>query len=203
MTRPEALFFLPGALGLREAWYPVAGMLACPAQRRHVAWPGFGGSAPDDSVRGIHDLAGRLADAIDRPSALVAQSMGGVIAVLAALQKPEMVTHLVLSATSGGMDLAPFGAEDWRPSVRAAHPQLPDWFLRCEDDLAPRLAELRMPVLLLWGDVDAISPVAVGERLRDLLPDARLHVMRGAGHDLIASHAAEVAGLVDTHLAHS
>lgn len=200
MTRPATLFFLPGALGRTDTWRPVAETLAFPAERQHVTWPGFGGIPPDDGIHGVHDLAARLAAAIDAPSALIAQSMGGVVAVLAALQRPDLVTHLVLSATSGGMDLAPFGAEDWRPSVLAAHPALPDWFLRCTDDLTPRLGALRMPVLLLWGDADPISPVAVGERLQALLPDATLHVLGGATHDLAVSHATAVAGLIDAHL---
>ncbi|WP_296945179.1 alpha/beta fold hydrolase [uncultured Massilia sp.] len=201
MSRPSTLLFLPGALGRTEAWQPVADALAFTAQHVHLSWPGFGGTAPDASIRGIDDLAGRVAAAIDRPSALLAQSMGGVVAVLAALQRPELVTHLVLSATSGGMDLAPLGAQDWRPMVRASHPDLPDWFLRSTDDLTARLPALRMPVLLLWGDADPISPVAAGERLQALLPDARLHVLAGAGHDLVETRAAEVARLVDAHLA--
>lgn len=201
MSRPSTLLFLPGALGRTEAWRPVADALAFPAPRRHLSWPGFGGAPPDDGIRGVDDLAERVAAAIDRPCALLAQSMGGVVAVLAALRKPDLVTHLVLSATSGGMDLAPLGAQDWRPMVRASHPDLPDWFLRSTDDLTARLPALRMPVLLLWGDADPISPVAVGERLETLLPDARLHVFAGAGHDLVERRAAQVARLVDAHLA--
>jgi pimeloyl-ACP methyl ester carboxylesterase len=41
---------------------------------------------------------------IDEPTALIAQSMGGVIAARAALERPDMVTRLVLSVTSGGID---------------------------------------------------------------------------------------------------
>jgi pimeloyl-ACP methyl ester carboxylesterase len=78
--------------------------------------------------------------------------MGGVVAILAALEKPELITHLVLSVTSGGMDLGAFDAEDWRPTMRAAHPGLPDWFASHHEDLTPRLSGLRIPTLLLWGD---------------------------------------------------
>lgn len=203
MHRPEQLFFLPGALGRLDFWQPAAALVRHPARRIHVGWPGFGGVAPDPAIRGIHDLADRLAETIDRPSALVAQSMGGVVAVLAALARPELVTHLVLSVTSGGMDLAALGAEDWRPWVVANHPGLPDWFMACQDDLTPRLPSLRMPTLLLWGDSDPISPVRVGERLASLLPDARLEVFAGADHDLGSTHAGRVAELIDRHLAHA
>ncbi|THG87146.1 alpha/beta fold hydrolase [Pseudomonas sp. A-1] len=63
------------------------------------------------------------------------------------------------------------------------------------------MAELHMPVLLLWGDADPISPVRVGQRLAELLPRAELHVIPGGGHDLGFTHAGEVARLIDRHLA--
>jgi pimeloyl-ACP methyl ester carboxylesterase len=37
--------------------------------------------------------------------------------------------------------------------------------------------------------------------LAELLPRAELHVLPGGGHDLGFTHAAEVAGLIDRHLA--
>lgn len=203
LNQTDQLFFLPGALGRLDFWQPAAALVRHPARQVHVGWPGFGGVPPDPAIHGIHDLADRLIAAIDRPSALVAQSMGGVVAVLAALARPELVTHLVLSVTSGGMDLAALGAEDWRPYVLANHPGLPDWFMASRDDLTPRLPSLRMPALLLWGDADPISPVRVGERLAGLLPNARLEVFTGADHDLGLTHASRVAGLIDRHLANA
>jgi pimeloyl-ACP methyl ester carboxylesterase len=163
---PSTILFLPGALGRRDIWHPVADRLVHPAHKVHVAWPGFDDAPPDPSVRGLDDLAARLAERIDGPTALVAQSMGGIVAILAALRKPDCITHLVLSVTSGGIDMAACGGEDWRPAVRAAHPHLPDWFLTHGEDLAPRLPALTMPALLLWGDADPISPVAAGRNGR-------------------------------------
>jgi pimeloyl-ACP methyl ester carboxylesterase len=132
---------------------------------------------------------------IDHPTALVAQSMGGIVAVCAALDRPERVTHLVLTVTSGGVDMSAMGAQGWRPDFAAANPSLPRWLLDDRTDLTSRLAELRMPVLLLWGDADPISPVRLGQRL------AELYVFPGGGHDLGFTHAAEVAELIDRHLA--
>jgi pimeloyl-ACP methyl ester carboxylesterase len=120
MQKPSKLFFLPGALGRTEFWRPASDLLNYPAPKVHVTWPGFSGIPPDPGIRGIDDLVSRILADIDQPSALIAQSMGGVVAMLAALQKPELVTHLVLSVTSGGMGLATLDAEDWRPAIRAA-----------------------------------------------------------------------------------
>lgn len=200
MQKPSKLFFLPGALGRTEFWHPAASLLACPAPKVHVTWPGFSGVPADPAIRGLDDLASRLLADIDQPSALIAQSMGGVVAMLAALRKPELITHLVLSVTSGGMDLSEFDGEDWRPTTRAAHPGLPDWFTSYREDLTSSLRELSIPTLLLWGDADPISPVKVGERLASLLPQAELQVIPGGDHSLGCTRASLVAPLIDRHL---
>jgi pimeloyl-ACP methyl ester carboxylesterase len=62
------------------------------------------------------------------------------------------------------------------------------------------MASIAAPVLLLWGDADSISPIAVGRRLLELLPNARLHVVKGGGHDLAVTHADEVAAIIQEHL---
>lgn len=197
---PSQLLFLPGASGNTALWQPVANLLAHPAEKLHVGWPGFGATPPDPAVNGIDDLVARVVEKIDRPTALVAQSMGGAIALKAALQKPGLVTHLVLSVTSGGLDVASLGAQDWRPAFTRANPSLPGWFSSYHEDLAAHLPGIEIPALLLWGDADPISPVPVGQRLASLLPRAELHVFPGGDHDLASSFAREVAPLIDRHL---
>lgn len=194
------LMFLPGASGNTAFWRPVAERLTHPGERLHIGWPGFGSTPPDPAVNGMEDLVARVIAAMDRPTALIAQSMGGVIAMRAALEKPAQVTHLVLTATSGGLDLSGFDVEDWRPALQAEQPALPPWFAEDRQDLSAQLGRITVPVLLLWGDADPISPVAVGERLAALLPNARLHVLAGGEHDLAHVYAAQAAPLIDAHL---
>ena len=38
------------------------------------------------------------------------------------------------------------------------------------------------PVLLVWGDRDAATPLAQGEEIKSLLPNGALAVIRGVGH---------------------
>jgi len=197
---PSKLLFLPGASGHPDWWQPVADLLTCPAPRIHVAWPGFGPTPANPEIRGIDDLIDRVVAQIVEPTALIAQSMGGVIAMHAALRKPELVTHLVLAATSGGVDVAGLGGQDWRPAFHADNPHLPRWFSDHHQDVSARLPDIRMPVLLLWGDADPLSPVAVGEHLASLLPHAHLHVVPGGDHDLARTHARDCAPLIDRHL---
>lgn len=201
MPIPDQLLFLPGASGNTAFWQPVAQLLPQPAARRHFGWPGFGTTPAEAGVRSLNDLVDRVEAEISVPTALIAQSMGGIVAVRAALRRPHRVTHLVLAATSGGVDVAGRGGEDWRPAFAQANPSLPRWFLDDRSDITDDLRRLRAPALLLWGDADPISPVAVGRHLASLLPDARLHLVAGGDHDLAHARAAEVAPLICRHLA--
>jgi len=48
--------------------------------------------------------------------------------------------------------------------------------------LVARYPEVRVPTLLLWGAGDRVVPPAVGRRLQEDLPDARLEVLERCGH---------------------
>lgn len=196
----ETLLFLPGASGNIDVWRPVSDGLHHPGRRQFISWPGFGGVPQEAGVNGMDDLVARVVSSMTGPVDLLAQSMGGSIAIRAALQRPELVRHLVLSVTSGGLDVASLGGADWRPWYRQTFPSLPDWFVADRVDLSGRLQELTMPVLLLWGDADPISPVAVGKRLSELLPRAELVVVPGGTHDLVAECAHDVVPHIEAHL---
>ena len=200
---PSKLLFLPGASGSPQFWLPVAKLLTYPAEKVFLKWPGFGSTPPDSKVNSIDDLVKLVVAEIDQPVALIAQSMGCVMAIHATLEKPELVTHLVLAVTSGGMDLESFGAQDWRPLIHAANPSFPRWFSDYDEDLTPQFHKIQTPALLLWGDADPISPVSVGQRIAALLPHARLHIVSGGDHNLAMIHAKEVVPLIDEHLAKS
>lgn len=197
----EKLIFLPGASGNTEFWKPVSNGLRHPGQREFVAYPGFGGVPLESDVNSIDDLVMRVCASITGPVDLLAQSMGGVIAIRAALRKSALVRHLVLSVTSGGLDVAALGGVNWRPEFRRLNPTVPTWFMDAREDLTNRLGELQCPVLLLWGDADPISPVAVGRRLAELLPRAELVVIRNGTHDLVSDRADEVIPYIEKHLA--
>jgi pimeloyl-ACP methyl ester carboxylesterase len=48
-----------------------------------------------------------------------------------------------------------------------------------QGDLLPRIA---VPTLLIWGEVDARSPLSVARQFEQAIPDARLVILPGAGH---------------------
>ncbi|MDE3199353.1 MAG: alpha/beta hydrolase, partial [Acidobacteriota bacterium] len=44
------------------------------------------------------------------------------------------------------------------------------------------LPKLLMPVLLVWGDLDSMIPLAQGEKMHELLPYSQLQIVEGCGH---------------------
>jgi pimeloyl-ACP methyl ester carboxylesterase len=192
------IFFLPGAGGSASFWRPLASQLGLSRPVRFFSWPGLGNEPHDRDVQGIDDLVSRVVSELNGPTDLVAQSMGGMVALKVALAAPAKVRRLVLAVTSGGLPIA--DAADWREEYRRDFPSAASWITTVREDMSHRLSAVLSPTLLLWGDRDPISPVPVGERLAQLLPNSRLHVVKGGGHDLAISHADEIAPIVVRHL---
>ncbi|MBV9896428.1 MAG: alpha/beta fold hydrolase [Chloroflexi bacterium] len=147
------MFFLPGASGAGAFWQPVADLLPPDFESHLFDWPGLGEIPRDPSVNSLQDMVDLVLARIGhRAVDLVAQSMGGVVAVRVALGRPDLIRRLVLVATSGGVDLSPFDMEDWRPEYRGDYPDaLPFITDPHHEDLSEQLRTLSIPCLLLWG----------------------------------------------------
>ena len=193
--------FLPGAGASAAFWLPVAERLPADPPKLRLSWPGLGNEPPAENVRGVDDLVSMALDAFDEASNIIAQSMGGLIAVRCALKAPEKIRRLVLTATSAGAPVEDLGGSNWRPEYQKAFPSAAKWITEIRQDLSSEIPSIKAPTLLIWGDSDPISPIAVGQRLLELLPDARLHVVKGGDHDLAIHHADEVAEVIQSHLA--
>lgn len=198
---PTRVLFLPGAAGDAAFWAPVRDRLPQPLDAVLLAWPGLGAVPARADVKSFDDLVRLTLAQMARPVDLVAQSMGGVVAALATLARPDRIRRLVLVATSGGVDVARFGAQDWRPGYRAHYPDAAPWIGQTRIDLTDRIPSITAPTLLIWGDRDPISPVDVGRHLATLLPAAELVVIPGGDHSLARDRADEVAPLIARHLA--
>ena len=195
------LLFLPGAGADPAFWRPLGERLPAAWDKHYFGWPGLGDQPPDPAVNGVEDLVAMVeAELWPGPVDLLAQSMGGVVALSVALRNPGRVRRLVLTATSGGVDAADLTRFDWRANYRREHPNAAPWITEARIDLTAQIPTIACPMLLLWGDADPISPLAVGERLLSLAKDARLHVVPGGAHDLAVTHAAALARRVAAHL---
>ncbi len=195
------MVFLPGAAGRAAFWRPVAERLGGLGAPHLIGYPGFGELPREPAIGSLGDLLGWVTARLPSgPCHLIAQSMGGVLAVRLALEQPARVASLVLAATSGGVDVARLGGADWRPGFRAARPEVPDWFEHDRTDLGDRLHEVRCPALLLWSDADEISPLPVGRLLASRIPGARLVTFPGGSHAFASERPDEAAAAIRTHL---
>jgi pimeloyl-ACP methyl ester carboxylesterase len=194
---------LPGAGGSPDFWKPVGDRLPAAWPKHYFGWPGLGHQRHDPAITSIDDLVQLVVARLDGPVDLVAQSMGGVIAAHVALAHPTLVRRLVLCVTSGGVNMTSLGAGDWRPDYRKSFPNAAPWITAGRASPSLPVENIKAPTLLIWGDADPISPVAVGRHLEARLPNARLEVVAGGDHDLAGTHADLVAGLIARHLGHS
>jgi len=195
------LVFMPGVGADPAFWRPLGERLPVTWKKTYLGWPGLGEQPADPAVNSYDDLLGLVEAAMgDAPVDLLAQSMGGALALRAALRRPHQVRRLVLTATAGGMDMSALGAADWRVDYRRDHPNVAPWVTGWRPDMTEHLPRIVQPALLLWGDADPVSPVAVGQRLRDLLPHASLHVIPGGDHMFARDRPETIAKLILAHL---
>jgi pimeloyl-ACP methyl ester carboxylesterase len=159
-------------------------------------YPGFGDAPPEPSLRSLADLYAALLAVFPPRFHLVAQSMGNVIALRTAIEHPERVASLVLCAVTGGVDVRRLGGAEWRESLSVEQPSAPRWFIDDRSDFTERLPSIRVPALVLSGDRDPLSPVAVGELLCARMPSARLHVVTGGDHGMAHDEADRVAARI-------
>lgn len=167
--------------------------------------PGFGGSEKPPralDVSGLSDvLAGWMQAAGLEGATLVGNSFGcQIIADLAVRQPglvgravlqgptmdpaacsvPQQVGRFLLSVPRDSLSLVPIEFLDY---LRAGHGRSWRTFrYALRDRIEDRLPAMRIPVLVVRGSRDPISPQRWAEEVTRLLPDGRLVVIPGAAH---------------------
>lgn len=206
---PHTVVCLHGWGRNRSDWdgvLPDAGRIA-------VDLPGFGASPVPPEAWGAHEYAAALAPAIaalDEPPVVVGHSFGGRIAVcLAADGVP--VRGLVLAGVPllrrAGSGKSPTGYRFVRwahdrglvsddrleaarqkygsADYRAASGIMRDVLVRAvNESYAAELAELDVPVRMVWGGEDTAAHPDIAREAAALVDDAVLDVVEGVGHDV-------------------
>jgi pimeloyl-ACP methyl ester carboxylesterase len=199
----KPLILVHGLGGSSRWWARNMPALARSFRVHAVDLPGFGRSRGQRFM--LREAAGLLVRwmgqlGLDRAS-LVGHSMGGFIAAHVAAQFPARVERLVL-VDAAALPLGPFCLRQALGMVRGlrrmslaflpialtdalrAGPVTIGTALRdlCSADITAELARIEAPTLVLWGEHDAVLPVAIGQRLHGYLPQATFRVIAGAGH---------------------
>jgi len=160
------------------------------------------------------------------PPIVVGHSMGGAIAQRLALDHPKLVSALGLIATGARLRVAPAILEtirddfnhtvalvtrySWGPGADNSLIELgrealeeagPDVLLgdfrACDSfDVMDRLGEIEIPVLVVCGTADALTPVKYARFLAEHIPDAWLVTVEGAGHMVMLERPREVGQAV-------
>ncbi len=68
------------------------------------------------------------------------------------------------------------------------------------NNLREELNQINIPVLLIWGKQDTITPPFVGEEFQKLLPNAELHFIDKSGHAPMMEQPVEFNKLLDEFL---
>ncbi len=77
-----------------------------------------------------------------------------------------------------------------------------DWQSAYGFDLTPGLlATIRIPTLVLWGGASHPAAKRANQLLGQFMPNAKVAEIAGAAHFMIATHAADVAGMIAQHVA--
>lgn len=87
------------------------------------------------------------------------------------------------------------GSQDYRQATGTMR----ETFVKVvNEDLRAALPRISAPALLVWGDADTETPLADGQAMERLIPDAGLVVFAGAGHYAYLEQPARFCHIVDT-----
>ncbi|MEV0893610.1 alpha/beta hydrolase [Promicromonospora sp. MEB111] len=153
----------------------------------HVAGRSWGGTVALELYRRRPELVATLV-LVDTyagwkgslPAAEVRARIAGARRMLAAPPVELGLAFPGLFAGDPPPELVPLLADiaaDVRPATLAQQLEI-----MAEADLADLLPRIDVPTLLIWGRLDARSPLGVARRFEAAIPDATLVVVEGTGH---------------------
>jgi pimeloyl-ACP methyl ester carboxylesterase len=203
-TGPQLVLVHGLAASLRW-WAPIVPALSARHTVYLVNLPGFGTLFRHGRALSVAEAAGWLRSWLTElslaPVDLAGHSMGGAIALRLAIDDPQLVNRLVLvdAAVFPSVSRLVGYAVPLLHELRTLRPGFLPLLLADALRAGPRslfhaagdlvhlhvdaeLSTLDRPTLLVWGEHDALVPLAIGRRLLAALPNARLELVPGVGH---------------------
>lgn len=160
-----------------------------------------------------------IEDVIGGPTHIIGYSDGGIIALMVAIKRPELVLSIVANGANYtwdcGLDLSRDQeileiSEERREKFAAQSPDSPEWLEKIirkahevwatEPNITrEELATITAPVLVLNGD-DEVFDARHGIDLYEALPNAQLAIIPGASHAVIKEKNALAMAIINHFL---
>jgi pimeloyl-ACP methyl ester carboxylesterase len=231
-TRQPPVLFVHGAGGTHQHWlYQVRDLAPSPTYTLDLPGHGRSEGPGQDTIEAYSDWLIAFLDAAELERVvLVGHSMGGAIALDAAMRHSGRVMGLGWVATGARLRVAPAILDSIREDKEAAvelicdaafGPEAPSQmkhlgrrqmgatdaealygdFAACDAiDVRDRLGGLEAPACIVCGTFDSLTPAKYSVYLRDHLPCARLHLVEGAGHMVMIERPAAMVGFLKAFL---
>jgi pimeloyl-ACP methyl ester carboxylesterase len=219
------LLYIHGSGGSHELWYHQMNLdvnsfaLDLPG---HGQSEGTAASSIEQSARNVADFISNLP--VPHPVYLVGHSMGSAIALTCALDYPELVNGIILIGAGQRMKVMPGFLEDLHngrndpefirlgfssqapaPMVEAmvktfgevAPSVLYADFSACNNfDVSGELERIGLPVLLITGAADQLTPLKLSQYMHSHISNCRLEVISNAGHFAMLEKPEEINRLI-------
>jgi pimeloyl-ACP methyl ester carboxylesterase len=201
----QPLILLHGLSGSGRWWGRNVPTFATSFRTYTIDLPGFGKSRRARWSR-LDGTADRLADWIMAEGLarahVAGHSLGGAVAARLASRHPDRVDRLVLVDAAiqpqgtrrrvRAMDIVPTiigGSAGFAPMLVRDLVRSHPWSFATatvdalQTDWASHLTGITAPTLVVWGERDALTPLALGRAIAETVTDAQLIVLPNAGHN--------------------
>ena len=230
---PHTVVFLHGSGGSHHTWRDQWAGLKGQARLVIPDLPGHGESLgpPKESVEAYAAwLAEFLKEAGLKKFVLAGHSMGGAIALQAALDRIPGLEALILAGTGAKLKVSPVILDGIANRFRGFAPELVDWMMAREADpllredvtkdvlstkpgtfladfracdafdVRGRLGEIGVPTLVVCGDDDRLTFLRYSEFLATNFRGAVLKIIHGAGHIAMLEKPNEMNNVIASFL---
>lgn len=221
-----SLIFIHGSGGSHEVW---SNQMKLGLHNIMLDLPGHGrsGGEPAASIGESAKKVAEFLSAIQLPSPLylVGHSMGAAIAIMCALNYPDLLSGIILIGAGQRMKVMPALLDDLRQgkndpafirmgfSSQTPKPIVENMvknfaevpasilyadFLCCSHfDVSQELEKINIPVLVIVGSHDKLTPPKLSQYLFNHINKCRLEIIPGAGHFTMLEKPKEVNRLID------
>jgi pimeloyl-ACP methyl ester carboxylesterase len=221
------LIYLHPAGGVR--WSRVLERLALTRTLHVPTFPGFDGTPTDADVNSRRELGRLVGDYVEKnigtPCDVMGCSFGGAVALWLALERPELVDHLVLECPAGLQTIDPALRNNPPAFHKAlfAHPEKVSYERKPEEiearnramlahygaedgrdrELSEALGRIRATTLIVHGTEDRIITAETMRLLKSRLARAFLVYVWDAAHSIEVDQPERMSALVESFLERS